>query len=103
MADALRGEDDAMYPCPCCGYLTMTFRDRGSFEICEVCGWEDDNVQFTDPDFTGGANKPSLREARQNYLRMGASDASRLGRVRAPRRAEIPPRPGRDKGLDRGP
>jgi hypothetical protein len=33
-----------------------------------VCNWEDDNVQFTDPDFPGGANRESLRECQRKWL-----------------------------------
>ncbi len=79
-----------MYACPCCGYLTMTFPDRGSFEICEVCGWEDDDVQVHKPDLTG-ANKVSLNTARTNYRSLGVSDPKKAGRVRPPKPAEIPP------------
>ncbi|MCB9892565.1 MAG: hypothetical protein H6832_01620 [Planctomycetes bacterium] len=43
--------------------------DHGTYEICDVCGWEDDPVQFADPDRRGGANKESLREAREHYWR----------------------------------
>ena len=38
------------------------------FDICSVCGWEDDNVQFADPDFRGGANFFSLNEYRKTFL-----------------------------------
>ncbi len=97
-----RGSERAMYPCPCCDFVTMTFPDRGSFEICEVCGWEDDNVQFSDPDFAGGANRPSLNQARGNYQRIRAADPSKLGRVRSPLPSEVPPgeQRGRDSGRD---
>jgi len=27
-------------PCPCCGHLTL--RERGGFELCPECDWEDD-------------------------------------------------------------
>ncbi|MFF3462128.1 CPCC family cysteine-rich protein [Streptomyces sp. NPDC002619] len=27
-------------PCPCCHHMTLTH--RGGFEMCQVCGWEDD-------------------------------------------------------------
>ena len=33
---------------------------RDNFEICPVCGWEDDGVQNDDPAFWGGANTLSL-------------------------------------------
>lgn len=44
-------------PCPCCGNLTFDADDvfPGSFEICPVCYWEDDDVQFLDPEYRGGA------------------------------------------------
>ena len=38
-------------PCPCCGFLTRSEPDHGKFEICSVCNWEDDDVQFNNPDF----------------------------------------------------
>jgi hypothetical protein len=63
---------------------------RGSFTICEVCLWEDDEVQFEDPDFEGGANVPSLNEARENFRRYGVSDPRESGRQRAPLPEEIP-------------
>ncbi|WP_429318298.1 CPCC family cysteine-rich protein [Paraburkholderia sp. GAS448] len=49
-------------PCPCCNSLTLT--EHGGYEICDVCGWEDDPVQSNDPTFAGGANQNSLNEAR---------------------------------------
>ena len=42
-----------MYHCPCCGYRTLSEQPPGTFEICPVCYWEDDNVQFNDPTFRG--------------------------------------------------
>ena len=56
------------YACPCCGYKTLTYKERGSYEICHVCRWEDDGVQFDDPDFEGGANQYSLRQAQSDFL-----------------------------------
>jgi Cysteine-rich CPCC len=38
--------------------------ERGAFEICPVCGWEDDPAQSADPGLAGGANEPSLDAAR---------------------------------------
>jgi len=44
------------YPCPCCGFLV--FDDPpGSFDICQVCGWEDDISQLRFPTM-GGAQAP---------------------------------------------
>ncbi len=53
------------YACPCCGYLTLQSQPPGSFELCPVCDWEDDSVQFADPDYEGGANRESLNVARE--------------------------------------
>jgi len=36
--------------CACCGAMVERY------DICEVCGWQDDNVQNNDPDYRGGAN-----------------------------------------------
>ncbi len=55
------------YKCPCCGMKTLSQKAGGTYEICRVCNWEDDPVQFRDWDFAGGANAMSLRQARVNY------------------------------------
>lgn len=49
------------YSCRCCGAFTLL--ESGGWEICDVCGWEDDPVQAIDPDFAGGANEMTLRQA----------------------------------------
>lgn len=54
--------------CACCGYLTLEDWNPGSFEICEVCNWEDDGVQFNEPSYQGGANINSLKEAQSKFL-----------------------------------
>ncbi|WP_420493082.1 CPCC family cysteine-rich protein [Serratia fonticola] len=59
--------ENELYPCPCCGKNTIG--ELGSYEICTVCGWEDDPVQSEDPDFAGGANTPSLNEAKRDFLK----------------------------------
>lgn len=53
--------------CPCC-YESM-LESEGKYEICEVCGWEDDPVARRDPDFVGGANRNSLREERELWAK----------------------------------
>jgi hypothetical protein len=40
----------------------------GSFQICNVCGWEDDHVQLANPRMRGGANRESLVEAQAAAL-----------------------------------
>ena len=54
-------------PCPACGFLTVE-ECYGSYNICPVCGWEDDGVQLANPTSGGGANGESLAEAQQAAL-----------------------------------
>jgi hypothetical protein len=76
------------FACLCCGHQTLTEMPGGTYEICPVCFWEDDNVQADDPDFAGGANIPSLRQAQVNFQACGACEARLLKNVRPPRADE---------------
>ena len=78
------------FPCPCCRNLTLSAEPPGTFDICPVCRWEDDNVQFRDPDYRGGANVMSLNEARRNFREMGAKDSQSIDRVRPRNPDEAP-------------
>lgn len=55
-----------MYPIKCVCCQEGDILDK--YEICSVCGWEDDPVQNKDEFFEGGANKESLYIYRKNYL-----------------------------------
>lgn len=57
----------ARYLCPCCNNKTLSEPPPGTYEICFICGWEDDPVQFTHPDYEGGANIMSLNQARVEF------------------------------------
>lgn len=76
------------YPCPCCGYHTLG-EPPGSYEICPVCGWEDDLVQLRWPTAGGAPNKPSLVEAQESFAAIGAKSEPALCRVRPPATDEI--------------
>lgn len=78
------------FVCPCCEFLTLGEEPPGTFEICPVCGWEDDDVQFESPDSSGGANSVSLNEAKVNFKKIGAIDEKALSFVRAPKPGEVP-------------
>lgn len=89
----LAGRETALgvrYACPCCDYLTLDEPPRDTFAICPVCWWEDDDIQFRDLDYRGGANSPSLREARASFQRCGASEPRLLEHARAPLAEEQP-------------
>ena len=72
------------YICVCCGYNTMESEPPGTFEICPVCFWEDDNIQYNDPEYEGGANGVCLNKARENYKKIGAISEKYLKNVRHP-------------------
>lgn len=76
--------------CPCC--LCKTLRERGGFEICAVCFWEDDGQDEYDADCVrGGPNGAlSLTQARANYRQLGACDARSVAHVRPPTLEERP-------------
>lgn len=54
------------FKCPACGKYTFQ-SGPGSYEICPVCGWENDKVQYKDPNLKGGANRLSLKEYKKKY------------------------------------
>jgi hypothetical protein len=51
--------------CPGCGFRTISAEFYGSYDICPVCGWEDDAVQLANPCSGGGANKESVYECQK--------------------------------------
>ena len=57
-------EDERL--CPCCH--KYRFDEVGKYEICPICGWEDDPIARKDPSYAGGANKMSLNEAESVFL-----------------------------------
>ena len=63
--------DGGPYSCPCCGHVTLG--ERGVYEICVECGWEDDGQDNHDSHVVrGGPNgRLSLDEARRLYIADG--------------------------------
>ena len=76
--------DATRYPCPCCGYLVFV-KGPGSYSVCPICFWEDDIVQLRFVHFSGGANRPSLVQAQENYRVFGAMEQRFRHLVREPR------------------
>ncbi len=72
------------FACPCCGYATLP--ERGGFDMCPICFWEDDGQDSADADVVrGGPNGPlSLTEGRRNFLAIGACHPVCVEKVRAP-------------------
>jgi Cysteine-rich CPCC len=89
VAAAFERRELVRFPCPCCGYLVFD-ESVGSYDICPVCGWEDDVSQLRFP-HTTGANRVSLIEAQTNFAAeddgdpgSGVARAAAAGIVRDP-------------------
>lgn len=85
----MTSDTEPRWPCPCCGYLVFS-EPPGSYEICPVCGWEDDLSQLRFAAATG-ANHVSLVEAQLVFAvreQRGDNESGRapeeLGYVRDP-------------------
>lgn len=64
IADKVWKEGNKM-KCPVCEKHEFDHND--DFDVCPICGWENDGIQNADPDYKGGANYISLNEAREQY------------------------------------
>lgn len=62
--DYLKANEIKLFTCPSCGYPTLN--ERGGYEICTICDWEDDNQDNeTADEIWGGPNSNlSLTESR---------------------------------------
>ncbi len=56
------------HTCVCCGH--RVFDNLFNFEICPVCGWEDDPLQIRFP-LEKGSNRVCLVEAQVNFAKTG--------------------------------
>lgn len=78
-----------MLACPCCGHATLS--ERGMYQICPICFWEDDGQDSHDADVErGGPNRVSLRRGRASYQAFGASIEADRAHTRRPTREEVP-------------
>lgn len=74
---ALVGRPLELEACPCCGLKTIG--ERGNYEICTVCWWEDDgqDTDRADVRFGGPNGSLTLTEARIHFLVHGIFDPTR--------------------------
>lgn len=60
------GEVEDLFPCPCCGYKTLTEcynpKEGTGYDICPYCNWEDDGT--TDINIYRSVNKGTMLEYR---------------------------------------
>lgn len=83
-------EERPALPCPCCRCLTLA--QRGSYEICPVCFWEEDGQDEVDSLTVRGGPSATLglAQARANFAAFGACDEQSIRNVRKPFRFELP-------------
>lgn len=48
--------------CACCNRMEVDF-----YDICKICGWQNDLLQNKKTDYEGGANQMSLNEAKKAF------------------------------------
>jgi hypothetical protein len=77
-------QEGVCYRCPCCHYKTL--EERGGYDICPVCFWEDDGQDDEDANTNRifSPNHMSLEFARENYRRFGACEERLIQYVRLP-------------------
>ncbi len=76
------------YTCPCCGYKTLT-EPIGSYDICPICFWEDDSIQFENPFMSSGANHVSLYEGQRNFEDFESCEKEMLQHTRKPKSIDV--------------
>ena len=51
--------------CPVCNQ--HTFNSPDNYDICPICGWENDGLQREKPNYWGGANTLSVNESKKVF------------------------------------
>ena len=79
------------YPCPCCGCYTYNVpAEEDCGFICPVCFWENDAFISSDSEPSDSNGGLTLRQAKKNYLRIGACRERLKQYVRSPTDEERP-------------
>jgi hypothetical protein len=86
---AQREKPLAQFRCPCCRYLTLM--ERGAYETCHVCWWEDDGQDdpHADERWGGPNGSLTLSEARGNFRKLGAKEGRLTPHARPPTPDEL--------------
>lgn len=56
-----------MYKCSCCEYLTLS--EKGEYDICRLCGWEDDGTLPSENEKYSSVNACTLQESKDKFLK----------------------------------
>ena len=62
-SQAPRYNSECVLACPCCGFVTIS----DEYDICEICWWEHDLVQLSNPDELGANGEMTLRMAQKAF------------------------------------
>ena len=66
--------------CPCCDHFTL--EERGMYDICPVCFWEDGGMDVDSLDRPSSCNHGlTLRQGRDNFRRLGACEPGMVRNV----------------------
>ena len=79
MEKSAKPEDNKLLQCPCCDYFTLG--ERGGYDICPICFWEDDGTDINSIDKDSGPNHMTLRAGRLNFEKIGACNLSMIKNV----------------------
>ncbi len=63
-------DNQSRITCACCGFKGVV----EEYDICDICNWQCDYAQESEPDFRPGPNRSTLREAQQNFKMSGNCD-----------------------------
>jgi hypothetical protein len=86
-------DESTLHYCLCCGYRTIEGYETAfgyttppyTSCICPICFWQDDPVDYDEPDVSaGGPNHVSMKQAQRNFLAFGVSEERLLPYVRKP-------------------
>lgn len=75
--------------CPCCGYITIPKGDNLAY-ICPVCFWEIDVFLHNEDEKSDQNHGLTLKEARENYQKLGAVKIDLQNYCRMPTANEYP-------------
>lgn len=59
------GKNEKLYKCNCCGYLTLD--NISEYDICRLCGWEDDGTKSNEINKFSHVNGDTLNNYRSNF------------------------------------
>jgi Cysteine-rich CPCC len=58
------GASEILNKCPCCNYKTL--EERGIYDVCKICFWEDDSILNENSRFST-TNKTTIEEYRMKF------------------------------------